>query len=240
MEQKSRLGGLVWNNVMCSRFLCRAIILTLLVVVALTREQNREQCSSEQDTCDERERNCNRHMNVQDEIKKELDGNEEQHEADSLVHVFQIRHELHNQSVQRSKTHDSTHASSPNHISIISDTEDGWNRIESKHNIAEFDGDEHEQQRCGLPFMEERRTVELTTDWNNILCQLQGSIFRDVFFVILISEEHNVCSPKQESSSNEKDRPICLDRDCANTNHESTKHDSTDDTPEENPVLCLL
>ena len=72
------------------------LVVLLIVLVLLSTEEDGENRTRKQDTGDEAERDDDRDFRMEAEVEDELDGDEEEDEADRLIHVLQVRNELWN------------------------------------------------------------------------------------------------------------------------------------------------
>merc|ERR1712054_43506 len=173
------------------------------------------------------------------DIRDELECNEEQNNANGVVHVRKIRDKLNDQGIKRPETQDRTHARSPDNDCVLCDAKDGWNRIDREDNVRELNNHEHKQQRGAFPFMHEIGAMVAGLDWNQFGCKHHTHVVREVLVVIVIlSNDKNLVSREDEHHrANQKERAEGMDHRRAGEDHQTAEHDGTEDTPEEHTVL---
>ena len=183
-------------------------------------------------------------MPVEKLAANHLDADEgEQHTEAVVEHPEAVGH-IAQKEEERAQSHDSEDIGGIDNDRILGHRENGRNGVDGEDDVGEFDDQQHEEKRRYQPFAifadEEVVAVAFGAHGEVLGGELHYRMVRRVYLLVTLVEEHLHTAVNQYHTKDGQQPSELADEASKDKDEDKPEHDSTEDAPEEHPMIVLL
>ena len=186
---------------------------------------------SQRDDSGERQKFCGNHF----------EANESKHQRQSGSEINETVHQTRQQEVKRSQAKDRADVRRINNEWILTDREDGWDRIHCERQVRDFNHDHGQSKRrehpAAIDVHSEVLIVKLIGDRKNSATKPHHARFPEIL-PKMFPEKHARCGDQQEKTEDVQNEMKPPHQSDAEQNHGAAHDESANNSPDQYAVLC--
>lgn len=170
-----------------------------------------------------------------------LETHESEHKCQPGSEIYETIHQTCQQEIKRSQAKDRADVRRINNEGILTDREDGWNRIHSKSQVRDFNHDHGQRERrehpAAIHLHSEVLVVKFLGDRKNFATESHHARFPEIV-PTMFPEKHARCGDQQEKAKDVQNEMKPTHQGDAKQDHGAAHDESANDSPDQYAMLC--